>query len=353
MSEGSRTQINEKSSVEETALSPGGDSQAPAQAKKTTIGRFRGRIADYAVLIALVAMILAFSLDMPERFATWPNAKNILIEQAIPGILALAVIIPLTVGEFDLSIGANLGFASVFSAYAASHGFPVVLIILLSVLIGMTIGLANATLVRIGLNAFIATLGVGTILSGGNLLITQGSLISVPSGDPLRAVAATEFLGLRLTVFYLLGLAVLLYYILEWTPIGRYLRATGFGRDAARLTGVPTNLWLGLAFVTAGGIAGLAGFLQTATIGSASPTVGPEFLLPAYAAAFLGATTIVRGFFNVWGTIVGVFLLAVGTTGLALAGTPPWIQPVFNGAALIIAVAFAVVVDRLRQPASS
>jgi ribose transport system permease protein len=150
--------------------------------------------------------------------------------------------------------------------------------------------------------------------------------------------------GLPAMVFYFFGVAVIMWYALEQTSIGRYLQATGLGRGAARLSGVRTDRYLAGAFIVAGLIAAFAGILQTGRTGSASPSAGPEFLLPAYAAAFLGATTIHRGRFNVWGTVTGVLVLAVGVSGLGLLGAPFWVGNVFNGCALIVAVSFAVIV---------
>jgi ribose transport system permease protein len=308
--------------------------------------------ADYGVLVALLVMIVGFSVALPTTFPTLVDAQQILGSQAIPGILALAVIIPLAAGVFDLSVGATLGFASVFSAHYAGS-VPIVPLFLLTVCLGVVIGSINAGLVWIGVNPFIATLGVATILSGGNEWVTQDVDIYQGIGPSFTSIAQDHFLGLELPVFYFLGLALVLYYLLEWTPYGRYLRATGLGREAARLTGVRTQLWLGSSFIAAGAIAAAAGFLETAYVASASPSIGPEFLLPAYASAFLGTTTIVRGFFNVWGTVVGVFLLAVGTTGLVLGGAPFWIEPVFNGAALIVAVTLAVLGARAHEARGS
>lgn len=335
---------------QEAVTGPGPDSTRvppPGGTRSDGVGsRMRSVTAQYGVLIALIVMIIGFSIGLPDTFPTWSNARTILSDQAITGIVALAAMITLAGGEFDLSIGSNLGFTSVISAYCAVHGMPVVWIIVLAALIGAIIGSVNALLVRLGVDAFIATLGTGTILGGGNLLVTQGTPIFQGIGESVKSVAQTEVFGLRLTVFYFLAIALVVYYAIEWTPIGRYLRATGSGREAARLTGVRTDMWLSLSFVAAGVLCGIAGFLQTATVASAPPTVGPEFVLPAFAAAFLGTTTIRRGFFNVPGTIVGVLLLAVGTTGLALAGAPFWVQPVFNGTALVLAVLSAVLVGR-------
>jgi ribose transport system permease protein len=320
------------------------DSDAPAG---------RRTLADvvvaYGVVIFLAIMLIGFSVWLPDSFPNWSNFKSIINDQAIPGILALAVVIPLAAGEFDLSVGATLGFASVISAYASTHGVAVGPVILLCVAIGCVVGIVNAFLVvGLGVNAFIATLGTATVLSGGNLLVTNGAVIFGIQGS-LVSVAQRSFAGVPSRVYFLAILAVFLWYALDHTPYGRFLRATGLGREAARLTGVPTSRYLASSFVVAGAVAGFAGVLQTSLVSSATPTVGPDFLLPAYAAAFLGATTIKRGMFNVWGTIVGVFVLAVGITGLQEAGAPFWVSNIFNGAALIVAVSTAAIVDRRRR----
>ena len=126
------------------------------------------------------------------------------------------------------------------------------------------------------------------------------------------------------------------------TPFGRYIYAVGGGREVARLAGINTDLLTILAFTLSGFMAGIAGVLETATVGAAHPDVGPQFLLPAFAAAFLGATTIQPGRFNVLGTVVALFLLAVGIGGFQQLGAPFWVSPVFNGTALLIAVGLAV-----------
>jgi ribose transport system permease protein len=307
-------------------------------------------VANYGVVGVLIIMVVGFSLWLPDSFPTSANLKITLGSQAIPGLVALAVILPLAAGEFDLSVGATLGISSVFAAWAASHGVATPLVLILCLLIGLAVGLVNAGLVvGIGVNAFIATLGISTILAGGNTLITGGVTISSGIPKSLTHIATDKLFGFELTVFYCLALAIVLWYLMEATPFGRYLRATGLGRESARLSGVPTARWLVISFLLSGVISAFAGFLQTARVSSATPSIGPNYLLPAYAAAFLGATTIKRGIFNVWGTVIGVLLLAVGITGLTLAGAPTWVPDVFNGVALVLAVSIAVLVDNTRQ----
>jgi ribose transport system permease protein len=325
-----------------------------AQAGDPAGGRFSfGRLtANYGVVGFFLLLVIGFSVALPDRFPTADNLQAILGQEAIPAILALAVILPLAAGEFDLSVAANLGFCSVFAAWLAAQGAPVGVVVVATLAVGLLVGAFNALLViRIGVNAFIGTLGVATILAGGNLWLTEGAVIFDGISEGYKSIATTRVGGVQIVVLYALVLALVLWYVVERTPYGRYLRATGMGREPARLTGVRTKRYLASAFIAAGALAALAGALQTARSGSAPPSVGPDFLLPAYAAAFLGATTIRPGMFNVWGTIVGVLTLAVGINGLQLAGVAFWVPPVFNGAALIIAVSVAVVVSRRREGA--
>ena len=310
-------------------------------------GGLAGRLGNYGVVFFLVVLVVGFSIAQPTRFPTLTNAQTMLGDMAIPALLALAATLPLSAGEFDLSVGATLGFNSILVAYLTSHGTPVPVAALAALVTGSLVGAVNALLVvRIGVNAFIATLGTSTVLAGLNLLVSGGATIFQGIPQSLKSTSQTEVAGLTLPVYYAVAVALLLWYLLEHTPYGRFLRATGLGRDAARLSGVSTQRMLASSFVVAGALAGLCGMLQTARIGSATASTGPEFLLPAYAAAFLGSTTIKRGRFNVWGTVIGVLLLSVGITGLTFAGAPFWIPNVFNGTALILAVSITVLVTR-------
>ncbi|MEU9343812.1 ABC transporter permease [Streptomyces sp. NPDC048278] len=335
--------------VEEAGTAPAGVAAAGA-VPAPPAGRgssLTDLLANYGVFLFLVLLSVGFSIAQPDQFPTTENLRVLLGDNAVPGLLALAVVIPLAAGEFDLSVGATLGFTSILTAQLTIHGTPVGLAILLAVLVGAVVGAVNAVLVvGIGVNAFIATLATATVLSGLNLLVTGGRTLFEGIPDGLKEIANSKILGIDLTVYYFLIGALVLWYLLEHTPFGRLLRATGMGREAARLTGVRTSSFLAGSFVIAGAIAGLCGALQLARVGSATASMGPEFLLPAYAAAFLGSTTIKRGQFNIWGAVVGTFLLAVGITGLTFAGAPFWVPNVFNGGALIIAVSVAVLVGR-------
>ncbi|MDQ1058117.1 ribose transport system permease protein [Arthrobacter globiformis] len=300
----------------------------------------------YGVIVFLILLVTIFALLMPRTFPTAGNLMAIVADQSIPIILALAAILPLAAGEFDLSIAAVLGFSSILSIALSNAGMPLPLVLAGTLIFGLLVGAVNAFfVVKIGINAFIGTLAMATILAGLNLLLTRGSLMTLESEEFARLTSVPGS-RIQIVITYALVLVLVIWYLLERTPFGRYLRATGMGRPAARLSGVRTERYLTSSFVLAALLASFAGFLLASRSGSAPPTLGPEFLLPAYAAAFLGAATIRPGFFNVWGTVVGAFLLAVGSNGLTLMGAQTWVANVFNGVALLAAVSAWVIVAR-------
>lgn len=309
-------------------------------------------LKNYGILFFLVLMIVVFALLMPNTFATAGNFRQILADQAIPGILALAVILPLAAGQFDLSVGANLGICTITGIVMAGSGVPTALVILVTLGLGLLIGAVNAFMtVVIGVNSFIATLAMSTILAGLNLYLTKSSLITHAAAD-FSALTNTRLPGgLQVVIFYFVAIAFVLWFVLERTPFGRYLRATGLSPEAAELSGVRTKRYSAASLMIAGLLSGTAGTLLASRSSSATPDLGPEFLLPAYAAAFLGATAIRTGYFNVWGTVIGVYLLAVGANGLIILGAPTWVSHIFNGVALLIAVSAATLVQRRKKVA--
>lgn len=298
----------------------------------------------FGALLVLIGLIVFFSLLLPATFPTYENLTTILTTQDVLAILAIGLLVPLAAGEFDLSIGFVLGFTGMEVAVLTGvlHWHPVPAIVL-TLTTAVFIGLINGLLVvRVGINAFIATLGVGTVLSGLTIWMSNGTVVYQGIPDLLLAIGRTQLLLLPLPVFYMIIVIIVFSYIMGHTPFGRYIYAVGGGREVARLAGINTDLLTILAFTLSGFMAGVAGVLETATVGAAHPDVGPQFLLPAFAAAFLGATTIQPGRFNVLGTVVALFLLAVGIAGFQQLGAPFWVSPVFNGTALLIAVGLAV-----------
>lgn len=303
---------------------------------------WRRLATNYAAVGVLIVFIIFFSIARPETFPTTDNFRGLILAQSVLAILALAAIAPLVVGEFDLSIASNLTFSAILTAKLVSDGMSVAPALVLVAGVGIVIGLINAFLiVKIGISSFIATLGTSVILVGLATAVSGGQSIFEGIGPSLTKLGNNELLGLPVVGAYVIVLALLLWYLLQWTPLGRQMYATGYGRPAAQLAGVQTGRLITLGFVVAGFLAALAGAMNTAQLGSATPGIGNAFLLPAFAAAFVGATTVKAGRFNVWGTVIGVALLAVGITGLRLMGAPQYAEDLFNGTALILAVGLA------------
>jgi ribose transport system permease protein len=192
-----------------------------------------------------------------------------------------------------------------------------------------------------GVNSFIVTLGTGTVLQGVVLWISNSETISGVSNGLVDAVVGKNLLGIPIGFYYGLVLCLVLWYVFEYTALGRRLLFVGRGRKVSRLSGfnVPRLRWG--ALIVTGVLSALAGVLYAGTTGGADSTSGASFLLPAYAAAFLGATTIVPGRFNPWGTLVAVYFLVTGITGLTILGAASYVQDLFYGGALVLAVALS------------
>lgn len=301
----------------------------------------------YGLLVLFALVVVVFCVLLPESFATVLNFRNIAGNQSVLAIITLGAIIPLLCGNFDLSVGASLSATSIATASMLSHGFPVWMAAIVSIGLGMTIGLCNGLFVaRLGLNALITTLGMGTLLTGLISKYTHG--LSIISGipDSLTGFGSAAWLGLPSTLWVLAAVALLVWFVLEHTPYGRELHAVGANPIAARLVGIRVNRVVILSFVSTGALVGFAGLLQVARQGAGNPQIGESFTLPALSSAFLGATTIHPGRFNVPGTLIAVFFLATSVSGLALLGVDNWVEYVFNGTALILAVGLSTLLGR-------
>jgi ribose transport system permease protein len=299
-----------------------------------------GFIQRFGAVLMLLIVIVVFSILSPDSFATKQNAVTILQQEAVLACLALGLLLPIAVGEFDLSVGYVLGFVAVVAAkLGGTTGMPGGAIIVLCILIGLLIGTLNGILTaKFKIHSLIATLGVGFAVSGGTIGVSGGTTLfkGIPSIIP--DLANTNILGLKSSVWIVFALAIVLWIVLEFTPFGKRIYAVGGSERVARLAGVRTDAIKIAAFAIAGGMAAIAGILQLGQAGGATPAFGVNLLLPAFAAIFLGATAIKPGVFNVWGTIIAILLLAAGFTGLGLQGVPLWVEPIFDGAVLLIAV---------------
>ena len=297
-------------------------------------------VARYGLLVLLGIEVLVFTLLSPTKFPTSLDFQNILSSQAILMIVSLGLTVPVLAGEFDVSVANTLGFVMVLMGWlSVLHHWAFVPALIVCVSAGAVIGTINAVLVvHVGINSFIATIGTGTVLGGLTTLLSKATVIpNLP--HPLITASTSTLFGLPLPVFYGLGLATALWIVYEYLPLGRRLMFVGAGRETGRLAGIRVRRLRTGAFIASGTIAGLAGLTLAGQLGAADPSTGPSYLLPAFAGVFLGATAIKPGRANAWGTVIALYVLIVGVTGLQILGAGSWVQDVFSGLALIVGVA--------------
>jgi ribose transport system permease protein len=295
-----------------------------------------------SAIYIFIVMFIVFAIWVPDTFLQWNTWKALFDAQAVTAILAVGLVIALSAGTFDLAIGTELGLGAIFVSWLlVDKGVPLVPAFILTLIAGGVIGLANGLLVtKVRIDSFIATLGMSSVLLALIAWISNSQQI-LGVGSSFEKLGTTEIFGLTLPVYLMLVVGLAVWYVLERTPLGRRVYATGGNVEAARLAGVRVAAVAIGSLVACGVIAAFAGMLETANLGTGDPTIGPAYLLPAFSAAFLGSTQFRGGRFNVWGTIVAVIVLATGVKGLQLAGAPIWIPDLFNGAALLIAVGLA------------
>lgn len=301
--------------------------------------------------LMLIAVVL-FVLLQPDSFATVANLQAILGSQSTLVVLALALMIPLIAGNFDLSVGANAIASGILAAgMMAHHEWGIASATVAALVFAVLIGVINGYLVAYrGLNGLIATLGTATVLTGLISSYTDDQAITKNISGTLTDLGIKNILGIPMLAAIALVVAVVVGYVITQTPVGRRLTAIGSSSSAARLVGIRVARITFLSFVVAGLLAGVAGMMIVAQQGSGNPAVnGVALLLPALAAVYLGASTLFPGQFNVPGTVLGLLFVAVIVSGLTLSGAAPWVESVVNGTALIIAVGASTAFRRRRM----
>jgi ribose transport system permease protein len=300
--------------------------------------------------LAWVLVIIGFTAAEPGHFLTLANFSNIFGIQAVLFVLTMALLVPLTNGDIDLSVGAMSGLVSmVVIVLNVEHGLPIVWCCVIGLVVGAVGGLVNGLLV-IGFNAnsFIITLGMGTVFSGLiEWMSGEQTIVGVSTGLT-NIVFTDELFGIPLEFYFGVIIMLVMWYVLTFTPFGQRALFVGQSREVARLSGFSVNAVRMQGFVIAGVVAAISGILFVGSSGSASPGDGNILLLPAYAAAFLGLTTIQPGRFNAIGSGIAVYFLATGVAGLELLGAQDWVQQVFYGAVLVIAIVISRVLNKYR-----
>ena len=301
----------------------------------------------YGVVLAWIAIIMLFAILLPQTFPTSATVRLIFGTQTVILIATLGLMFSLAVGEFDLSIGSAVGFGGVLMAVLNGQlGWPPLAAIIATLIVSMLFGCVNALLaVVLGVQSIIVTLGTGTLLTGITLAIS-GSHVLTGISDSIIGFMTQPILGIPLPFYGALIFTVIAWFVLQQTPLGRRMIFVQENREVARLAGLKVKRIRAGGLIVTATLGGLAGIVLTATNGAANPQSGSYYLLPAFAAAFLGSTCIIPGRFNAIGTFVAVYFLVTGITGLQYLGYAGWPEQVFYGGSLIVAVSIGHVVGR-------
>ncbi|MCW2781743.1 MAG: lsrD [Marmoricola sp.] len=289
-----------------------------------------------------IAITALFWLKEPDIFPTTLTVKTILGDNAIAGLLALGALLAFASGLIDLSFASIAGLGLTCATWMSIHtAMPGLLIAVLMVIGGGSIGVMSGLLItRLGLSSLVTTLAVSTICLGLAEYVTGGNTLTAQWSTGFQNLGQGYLWVIPYPFIYLLVFAVVLYFVLEHTTAGRRILATGSNRTAARLAGIRVARVQVLTLCLSGAVAGFAGTVLAAKIGSATSSTGPGYLLAGVAALFLGETQV-RGRVNVWGTVLAVLLIGTGIKGLQLMGAQPWVNDFFNGTLLLVAVGLA------------
>ncbi len=325
----------------------------PTRAELAGLGRgerIRRLVPVYGLPLLTVALIVLFSILLPDTFPTALNARSIANDKAVIALLSLAATLPMIAGRIDLTVGYGIVLWHLLAiSMQVTYGIPWPIAVALTVAGGAVVGLINGLLVEIAqIDSFIATLGTGTVLYALANWHTNGRQIMGVLPRGFIAINATWVFGVPIGAVYVLVVAVVLWLVTERLPVGRYLYAIGANAKAAALNGIPVRRYVVGVFVASGVLTACSGVLLASKLRIGQSSVGLDYLLPALVGAFLGSTTIKPGRVNVWGTLVGVIILAVGISGIQQFGAAFFVEPLFNGLTLIVAIGIAGYAQRRR-----
>jgi ribose transport system permease protein len=324
--------------------------RVPARLKVESITHLLERSG---IPLFLLVVIILFSVDPTTgaQFRSSANLENIFANQSVTGLIAVGMVIPLVAGYFDLQVAAVAGLSNVtFAALSGTYHHSIIVGILAALVIAVIAGAITGALVAyLRLSPFICTFGTYIFIGGLLQLYTKGNTIGTNLPPSVGAWSSAKWLGIARPFWLLMIVAVVAWYVLTQTPFGRKLTAIGSNEPAGRLAGIRVERSVFITFLLSGLLGGVAGVLLTSSSGGADATTATSYVFPAIAAVFLGQTAIRPGQPNVWGTIFGVFLVAVAVDGLTLLGAQSWVQQVFNGGALVLAVTFVTLMGRARD----
>ncbi|MBV9203901.1 MAG: ABC transporter permease [Actinobacteria bacterium] len=329
----------------EPARKPGGEPTGPAP--KAAATGWRANLLpslsprSIGAVYVLIAICIVFSIWAPQTFPRVATIKQVLDNNAITALAALALIVPLSARVFDLSFAYVMSLSGVTAAhFVVADNWNVLLATLAGIAAALIIGVVNGLVVVVmRIDSFIGTLATGSLVQAFISFVTNdNSINSVKLSGTFSQMSQGSIGGIIYCVFYALVIAAALWLLMEHTATGRRLYATGFNPNAARLADIRVNKLRFCSLLTSAGLAGFAGVMLASSLAAGSPSAGTAYLLPAFATVFVGATVFKHGRFNAWGTIVAVLMLGTGTVGLGLVSAPLWAIEMFTGVVLIAAL---------------
>ena len=325
--------------------------QRKGDAARGQPGELGRRLEAFALPLAGLVLIVIFGIMMPTTFLAMGNLSSILSSQSVLVVVTLGLMIVLIAGDFDLSVGAVVCMSGMIVAVlTVQHDVPVGIAILAAVAAGLLVGFLNGFfVVALKINSLIVTLGMASVITGLVLWISNAHIISGIPSSLIDPVIVWRFLNIPMGFYYAMFIAVVVWYVFRYTPVGRRILVVGKSQEVARLSGIRVGAVRWSALMASSVLASLGGLLYAGTAGAAGPSSGLELLLPAFAAAFLGTTTINPGRFNTWGSVIAVYFLVTGITGFQLLGAESFVQDLFYGGSLIVAVSFSQIVRRQRN----
>lgn len=327
----------------ESIEATGGDALDARRRRALALARLMRFLSAYGTILALALMVVVFTALQPDTFATFDNGRNILNDMAIGAIVAGGLTLPLVGGDFDLSIGYVASFSGLLVIGLLSNNeWPIALAVPAVMALGAVIGVVNGLIVsKIGVNAFIATLGTGTIVVGLNYAYSGGIPLQLTHGTSFLDLALGRFAGVPHLVIAMALVLGILWLILNRTVQGQHIKAIGVNAESARRAGVAVDRSRIVTFAISGFCAATGGALMASNLGSGQTAAGDGFMLTSFAAAFLGSAALREGQFHILGTFIGVLTVAVGNNGLAMIGAPIFMQFLFSGGLLVLAVALS------------
>lgn len=318
-------------------------STPPNQKASNSLRANFGALRQYGIIFAFVAVFTILS-TMTDAFATKRNMLNVLDQASQIGLASLGATVTIIGGGFDLSLGSVYAASGSTAAIIAKAGYPE-LGLATGMLLGLLLGFANGLIItKFRVNSFVATLASGLIIRGIAYVLTDGLLIQVKD-ERFATLGRGYLLDAKIPVYFFFGFAVLVWFLLSRTTFGRYAYAIGGNEEAARLSGVRTDLVRTLTFAISGLSAGIAGVIGASRISTGQANVGDPITLSAIAAVVIGGTSIFGGEGAVWRTIFGVMLLQLISNGMNINNVPPFYQLIAQGTVIL----FAVTLDAIRQ----